>query len=132
MAELQEGFEREIKSRLHTMAAAELVFVLRMFASAECASPEFYAYIDRHIGLHFSGAEGAVEPQLLFPILKSFYDSGHARSKLFIKMQQAILKALEDLNVNEVCAIVRLYVEMDVQQATFYEALARNIEGRLS
>ena len=39
-----------------------------------------------------------------------------------------MLLALPELNVNEICAILRLYVEMDVQQATFYEGVARHIE----
>jgi hypothetical protein len=39
---------------------------------------------------------------------------------------------MDKLPVNELAAVVRLYVEMDVQQATFYEQMARNVEGRLS
>lgn len=36
------------------------------------------------------------------------------------------------LDVNELCAIIRLYVEMDVQQATFYEETSRYLESNLS
>lgn len=86
--------------------------------------------MDKHIGLHL--ADGGIEPQYLFAILKSFYDSGHARPKLFIKLQQTVIAAMPHLDVNELCAIVRLYVEMDVQQATFYEETAKYLESNLS
>ena len=34
--------------------------------------------------------------------------------------------------MNEICAILRLYVEMDIQQATFYERVGQHLEEKLS
>lgn len=45
-------------------------------------SSEFYAIIDKYIGKNYN----IIEPAYIFSILKSFYDSGHARPKLFIKL----------------------------------------------
>lgn len=73
----------------------------------------------------------SIEPQLIYPILKCFYDSGRARAKLFIKMQQHIVSSLSSLEVNEVCAILRLYAEMGVEQASFVEALGEYLESHI-
>lgn len=70
--------------------------MVRIFSQAECASPEFYAMMDRHIGLHLSEGKN-LDATLLFPLLKSFYDSGHARPKLFIKLQQVVTNSLHEL-----------------------------------
>ena len=87
--------------------------------------------MDKHIGLHLSEGKN-LEPTLLFPLLKSFYDSGHARPKLFIKLQQVVVNSLVSLETNEVCALLRLYSEMEIQQSTFYENVGHHIESRLS
>lgn len=70
---------------------------MRIFTQAECASAEFYAIFDKYIGNHLLGtsAVAVIEPSLIYPILKSFYDSGKARAKLFIKMQQHIVNSLD-------------------------------------
>ena len=87
--------------------------------------------MDRHIGLHLSEGKN-LEPSLLYPMLKSFYDSGHSRPKLFIKLQQVVVNSLPNLETNEVCALLRLYSEMEIQQSTFYENLANHLESKLS
>lgn len=72
------------------MSAHEIAYILRIYCQAECASNEFYAIVDKHIGNHILGASAGevaiLDPSLIYPILKTFYDSGRARTKLFIKM----------------------------------------------
>jgi hypothetical protein len=75
---------------LSTLSQYEIAFILKIMTQAECASAQFYAMIDKYIGNHLLGQTGDVspiDPTLIYPILKSFYDSGKARAKLFIKMQ---------------------------------------------
>jgi hypothetical protein len=131
LKDLQMVFENETRGRLSTLAPQEIVYLVRIFSQAESASPEFYAIMDKHIGLHLSGGKN-LEPTLLFPLLKSFYDSGHARPKLFIKLQQVVVNSLASLDTNEVCALLRLYAEMEIQQTTFYENIGQHLESRLS
>jgi hypothetical protein len=57
-----------------------------MFSQSESGSPEFYGMMDKHIGLRFSSGKHFDPPTLIFALLKSFYDSGYARPKLFIKL----------------------------------------------
>jgi oligoendopeptidase F len=85
LPELQHEFEQEIKKRMHTLDPYSIVLLVRLFSQAESASAEFYAIMDKQIGLHMSEGKN-IEPKYLFVILKSFYDSGHARPKLFIKL----------------------------------------------
>ena len=127
LKETQLAFEQEIKNRITTFSSTDIAHLVRLFAQAETASPEFYGLMDKYIGSNLAD----VEPRYIYPILKSFYDSGHARPKLFIKLQQQIINNLAEIEMSELCAILRLYVEMDVQQSTFYEKLARNLELRL-
>ena len=70
---------------MHTLGVNEIVFLVKIFSQGECASQEFYAIMDKHIGLHLS--EGRqIDPSYLYVLLKSFYDTGFARPKLFIKL----------------------------------------------
>lgn len=136
LKDLQKSFEQEVGSRLHTLAPPEIVYILRMFTQADCASAEFYARLDKFIGIYLSSdgslsGHGGFEPEHIFAVLKCFYDSGNARPKLFIKLQQAVLAAAPTLDINVVCALLRLYVEMEIEQASFYEGLAREVESRL-
>ena len=111
---LQEVFETEIvKNRINTLAVSEIIFLVKIFSQAESASAEFYAIMDKHIGLHLS--EGSqIDPSYIFCLLKSFFDSGYARAKLFVKLQKVVLTSLPSINANEICAILRLYSEMEV------------------
>jgi hypothetical protein len=43
-----------------------------------------------------------------------------------------VVNSLPQLQTNEVCALLRLYAEMEIQQSTFYENLAHHLESRLS
>ena len=84
LKETQLAFEQEIKNRITTFSSTDIAHLVRLFAQAETASPEFYGLMDKYIGSNLAD----VEPRYIYPILKSFYDSGHARPKLFIKLQQ--------------------------------------------
>ena len=42
------------------------------------------------------------------------------------------MNSLATLETNEVCALLRLYAEMEIQQSTFYENIGRHLESRLS
>lgn len=114
LKDLQKVFENEvIKNRMSSLSVGEIIFLVKIFSQAECASAEFYAIMDKYIGLHLS--EGVhIDPAYIYCLLKSFYDSGHARPKLFIKLQKVVLGSMPSINANEICAIVRLYFEMDV------------------
>jgi hypothetical protein len=98
---------------MSTLAVSEIIFLVKIFSQAESASAEFYAIMDKYIGLHLSEGQ-QIDPSYIFCLLKSFFDSGHARTKLFIKLQKVVLSSMPNINANEVCAIVRLYGEMDV------------------
>lgn len=39
---------------------------------------------------------------------------------------------MNKLDINVLCAILRLYAEMDVQQTTLYEEIGKNLEKRYS
>ena len=54
LKDLQIVFENETRGRLSTLAPQEIVYLVRIFSQAESASPEFYAIMDKHIGLHLS------------------------------------------------------------------------------
>jgi hypothetical protein len=55
LTSLQEAFETEIvKNRISTLAVGEIIFLVKIFSQAESASAEFYAIMDKHIGLHLS------------------------------------------------------------------------------
>ncbi len=98
---------------MNTLSVGEIIFLVKIFSQAECASADFYAIMDKYIGLHLS--EGAhIDPTYIYCLLKSFYDSGHARPKLFIKLQKVVISSFPSINANEICAIVRLYSEMDI------------------
>jgi hypothetical protein len=56
---------------------------LRIFSVSEVGSEELYSIFDRYIGKNFD----FIESKYIFSILKSFYESGKARPKLFIKLQ---------------------------------------------
>jgi len=75
---------------MNTLSVGEIIFLVKIFSQAECASADFYAIMDKYIGLHLS--EGAhIDPTYIYCLLKSFYDSGHARPKLFIKLQKVVI-----------------------------------------
>lgn len=42
------------------------------------------------------------------------------------------MNSLPQIDVNEICAILRLYSEMEIEQASFYESLGDYLEGNLS
>ena len=82
MAELQVKLEQEIKNRLSTFSPEEVTYLIRVMAQSGTASSEYYRMMDKFIGLNLT----TIEPKFLFSVLKSFFDSGFARQKLFIKL----------------------------------------------
>ena len=127
MPDLMRQIERETLGRLTFFSSYDLAALLKIASDAKQGSPEFYASIDKHIGRNLSN----IEHQFIFPILKAFYDSGHARAKLFIKLQPQILSNIEAIPTMDVCALLRLYTEMEVKQSTFFEEVALHLERKL-
>jgi len=39
---------------MNTLGVSEIIFLVKIFSQAESASPEFYAIMDKHIGLNLS------------------------------------------------------------------------------
>ena len=63
------SLEKGLKERIQTLDLEEAAYVLRMFAQAQLGSSDgLYSVLERHIGRFGS----SLEPQLLYPILKSF------------------------------------------------------------
>ena len=43
-----------------------------------------------------------------------------------------VVNSLASIETNEVCALLRLYAEMKIQQTTFYENIGQHLESQLS
>eukprot|EP00347_Sterkiella_histriomuscorum_P016878 403351500 len=128
LPELNKRFQDELLQRTSQYSSTDIAYIVKCYSMTKnSGTAEFYAALDKFIGNHLD----YVDPQDIYPILKSFYDSGFARNKLFIKLQPQIINNLENIGVNELSALMRLYHEMDVEQITFYEEVAFHIESHL-
>lgn len=62
--------------------STDVAYIVKSYSVSKVGTSEFYASLDKFIGNHLD----YIKPKDIYPILKSFYDSGSARSKLFIKL----------------------------------------------
>ncbi|CDW87178.1 UNKNOWN [Stylonychia lemnae] len=127
MPDLERALEKEILTRTQTLTSFDIAYLVKVISDAKAGSAEFYAAMDKYIGNHMN----SIEAENLFPILRAFYDSGKARNKIFIKLQPHVLRSLDQLDLNQIMSIARLYFEMAIEQTTFYENIAAYAEQHL-